>query len=102
MTQKKYIKILITSVLLIFAFTTFAQKSMIFTDPDLEYKTGLELFEKQKYGVAQEHFQNAINSYKESNIEFKANAEFYSALCALELYNEDAEYMISRFIVEHP
>ena len=75
---------------------------MIFTDPDLEYKTGLELFEKQKYGVAQEHFQNAINSYNESNMEFKANAEFYSALCALELYNEDAEYMISRFIVERP
>jgi len=102
MIQRKYIKILITSTLLIFAFGTFAQKSMIFTDPDIEYKTGLELFEKQKYGVAQEHFQNAINSYDESNVEFKANAEFYSALCALELYNEDAEYMISRFIVERP
>jgi TolA-binding protein len=102
MIQRKYFKILITSALLIFTFEAFAQKSMIFTDPDLEYKTGLELFEKQKYGVAQEHFQNAINSYKESNVEFKANAEFYSALCALELYNEDAEYMISRFIVERP
>jgi len=102
MIQRKYFKILITSALLIFAFGASAQKSMIFTDPDLEYKTGLELFEKQKYGVAQEHFQNAINSYNESNMEFKANAEFYSALCALELYNEDAEYMISRFIVERP
>jgi TolA-binding protein len=102
MTQKKYFKILITSTLLFLAFGSFAQKSMIFTDPDLEYKTGLELFEKQKYGVAQKHFQNAINSYDDSNIEFKANAEFYSALCALELYNEDAEYMISRFIVERP
>ncbi len=102
MIQRKYFKILITSALLIFTFEAFTQKSMIFTDPDLEYKTGLELFEKQKYGVAQEHFQNAINSYNESNVEFKANAEFYSALCALELYNEDAEYMISRFIVERP
>ncbi len=102
MIQRKYFKILITGALLIFAFGAFAQKSMIFTDPDLEYKTGLELFEKQKYGVAQEHFQNAINAYKETNVEFKANAEFYSALCAIELYNEDAEYMISRFIVEHP
>ena len=79
-----------------------AQKSMIYTDPDLSYKTGLELFEKQKYGVAQKHFQEAIKTYGDQNIEFKANAEFYSAICAIELYNEDAEYLISRFIAEHP
>ena len=102
MIQKKYYQILSVSLFLFLAVNSFAQKSMIYTDPDLEYKTGLELFEKQKYGVAQKHFQNAIESYNYSNIEFKANAEFYSALCAIELFNEDAEYKISRFIVEHP
>ncbi len=102
MIQIKYIKILTISLLLTVGFKAFAQKSMIYTDPDLEYKTGLELFEKQKYGVAQKHFQNAIESYGDLNIEFKANAEFYTALCAIELFNEDAEYMISKFIAEHP
>ena len=98
----KYIKILTISLLLHIGFDSVAQKSMIYDDPDLEYKTGLELFEKQKYGVAQKHFQNAIEYYGDLNIEFKANAEFYSALCAIELFNEDAEYMISKFIAEHP
>ncbi|MFC2151904.1 tetratricopeptide repeat protein, partial [Bacteroidota bacterium] len=55
-----------------------------------------------KYGVAQKHFQDAIDSYGDANTEFKANAEFYTALCAIELFNEDAEYMISKFIAEHP
>ncbi|MBU8892748.1 MAG: tetratricopeptide repeat protein [Bacteroidales bacterium] len=102
MIQEKYFKTLIISLLLIMSIGLFAQKSMIYTDSDLEYKTGLELFEKEKYGVAQKHFQNAIISYGDFNSEFKANAEFYSALCAIELFNEDAEYMISRFIAEHP
>lgn len=102
MIQIKYIKLLAICLLLVFEFGAFAQKSMIYNDPDLEYKTGLELFEKQKYGVAQKHFQNAIESYGDVNIEFKANAEFYTALCAIELFNEDAEYLISKFIAERP
>lgn len=102
MLQKKYFRVLIISALLFLGFGASAQKSMVFTDPDLEYKTGLELFDKMKYGVAQKHFQNAIEAYGDLNIEYKANAEYYSALCAIELYNEDAEYKISTFIAEHP
>jgi TolA-binding protein len=102
MLQKKYIKTLIISALILCGLNSFSQKTMSYTDPDLEYKTGLELFEKMKYGVAQKHFQNSIELYGDLNIEFKANAEYYSALCAIELYNEDAEYKISKFIAENP
>lgn len=102
MIKMRYVKLLICSLLVVLEFEVFAQKSMIYTDSDIEYKTGLELFEKQKYGVAQKHFQNAIESYGDLNIEFKANAEFYTALCAIELFNEDAEYLISKFIAERP
>ena len=102
MIKMKCIKLLIISILLVVWCESVAQKSMIYTDPDLEYKTGLELFEKQKFGVAQKYFQKAIESYGGLNIEFKANAEYYTALCAIELYNEDAEYLISKFIAEHP
>ncbi|PLX23902.1 MAG: hypothetical protein C0597_00485 [Marinilabiliales bacterium] len=102
MRKVKYIKILSISLLLISGSSSYAQKSMIYTDPDLEYKTGLELFDKQKYGVAQKHFQDAIEAYDDANVEFLANAEFYIALCAIELFNEDAEYLISKFIAERP
>lgn len=102
MLQKRYYKILIVSVLLLMGLSSFSQKPISYTDPDLEYKTGLELFEKMKYGVAQKHFENCIESYGDLNVEFKANAEYYSALCAIELFNEDAEYKISKFIAERP
>ena len=102
MMQKRYLKILIISCLLFTYGAVLAQNTMIYSDPDKEYKTGLELFEKEKYVVAQKHFQKAINAYGAQNNEFKANAEYYAALCAIELFNEDAEYMISKFIVEHP
>ncbi len=102
MIKQTYFKILTISLLIALTLKVSGQKSMIYTDPDLNYKTGLELFEKQKYGVAQKHFQEAIQSYGDQNIEFKANAEFYTAICAIELFNEDAEYLISRFIAEHP
>lgn len=102
MTKQIYYKLLTVSLLVIVGIEVFGQKSRIYTDPDLTYKTGLELFEKQKYGVAQKHFQEAIQLYNDENVEFKANAEFYTAICAIELFNEDAEYLISRFIAEHP
>jgi len=47
MRKMKYVKILSVSLLLILSASSYAQKSMIYTEPDLEYKTGLEKFEKQ-------------------------------------------------------
>ena len=79
-----------------------AQKPHIFENIDSEYKTAMELFEKQKYGAAQNHFQKALESYEGYDSEWKTNAEFYAALCAIELFNEDADYLILEFIRSHP
>ena len=102
MLKKEWFKLLAMMVLLLVSLNSFSQKTLIFTNPNQDYVTGLELFEKMKYGAAQKHFDNAIKANGDSNSEFKANAEYYSALCAIELFNEDAEYKISRFIAEHP
>ncbi|MDA3780621.1 MAG: tetratricopeptide repeat protein [Bacteroidales bacterium] len=79
-----------------------AQETLKFSDFDSDYKLGLELFDKEKYGAAQEHFQKVIDKEKQLDNEFRANAEYYRAICAIELYNEDAEYLISGFISRHP
>jgi len=80
----------------------FAQKSHSLEYIDTEYKTALELFEKQKYGAAQNHFLKAIEAYENHDSEWKTDAEFYAALCAIELFNEDADYLILEFIRNHP
>lgn len=102
MFKRKYNKIFIISLFILSSVQGFSQKTMFYNDPDEEYKLGLELFEKQKYGVAQKHFDQAIKLYGDHEVEFKANSEYYSALCAIELFNEDAEYKISKFIAERP
>ncbi|MGM0407413.1 MAG: tetratricopeptide repeat protein [Bacteroidota bacterium] len=102
MIHIKYLKIIIVGFLFILNIKLNAQETLVFTDADKAYKTGLELFNKEKYGVAQKHFKNAIEIYGNSDIEYLANAKYYEALCAIELFNDDAEYLISTFIAEHP
>ncbi len=80
----------------------FAQKPHALETVDAEYKTALELFQKQKYGAAQRHFLKALKSYEGQDSEWKTDAEFFAALCAVELFNEDAEYLILEFIRNHP
>ena len=88
--------------ILFLANNSIAQKSLIYTHEDMDYKRGLELFEKQKFGSAQISFRNSITSYGDLESDIKTNAEFYYALCAIELFNNDAEYLISKFISERP
>jgi len=99
---QKIRKLLFALFLFSFGISVFGQKNLIFTDADRLYKNGVELFNKEKYGAAQEQFNEAIKLYGLNNHEFKANSEYYSALCAIELFNDDAEYLMAKFIAERP
>jgi len=75
-----------------------AQMSMVFDNDLLSYNRGLELYEKQKYGAAKEQFEQAIVVMDDQNSEICANAHFYVADCALELFHKDAEFLLKEFI----
>src|SRR3972149_3995700 len=79
----------------------YSQKTYVNLDPDYQYKKGLEFLEKENYGVAQKYFNKAIDLYNSEVNDNKANAEFYAAFCAIELFNGDAEYLISQFISKY-
>lgn len=83
--------------------SAFAQKTAIYTNPDADFKSALELFQKQKFGSAQKQFSKISDHYGDepSNL-IRIDAEYYSALCALELFNKDAELLLKNFIVNHP
>ena len=78
-----------------------AQKTAHYNNQMLSYKTGVELFEKQQFGAAQTAFTDAIENIKDPNSDLRVNAEYYEALCALELFNKDAEFLFRRFIENH-
>jgi TolA-binding protein len=75
------------------------------------YHTATELLDKGKYVAAAEQFRlveaSRIKTPTQPDFEtnvslLKENSQYYEALCALELGNDDAESMFLRFIKEHP
>ncbi len=76
------------------------------------YKSGLELLEKGKFVAASEQFSRVSRSRfspektgtedgKQISL-IKENAQFYQAVCALELGNSNAEALLFRFIEAYP
>ncbi|PCH95456.1 MAG: hypothetical protein COB85_04540 [Bacteroidetes bacterium] len=78
-----------------------AQETAQYNNKLLSYKLGVELFEKEQYGAAQHAFSEVIKNVNDPNSDLRVNAEYYEALCALELFNKDAEFLFRRFIENH-
>jgi len=107
MTKHKYI-VLIAPIFI--ALQSRAQQNPAF-DVHRTWHTAMELLDKGKYVAAAQQFRLIEESkFKTSNQPkfesdlplLKENAEYYEALCALDLGNDDAESMFLRFIKEHP
>jgi len=75
--------------------------SMIYDNDLVSYNRGLELYEKQKFGAAKEQFEKSIEIIDDQNSEISANAHFYVADCALELFHKDAEFLLKQFIADY-
>lgn len=67
-----------------------------------KYFDAYELFQKKKYGTAQPIFIEIIEGLKGFDTEILVNSEYYSALCSVYLFNEDAEHRLYQFINNHP
>jgi len=80
----------------------FAQQTQELVAPDAEFRRGLDLFEKQKYPEAQDVFDGIVASSKNQHDLFVTDAEYYAAICSMELFNKDAEVRLKNFLVHHP
>jgi tetratricopeptide (TPR) repeat protein len=67
-----------------------------------EFNRGMELFNKEKYPAAIRLFNSYIKSGDKSNLTAVADAEYYSCIAALKLFNSDSEYRMIMFIATHP
>lgn len=101
----KKTKLLFLSILIInllFATITKAQKTLNYGDYEVKFKRGVELFEKEKYGSAQKQFEELRDNSGDLPTIIKSEIEYYIAICAVELFNKDAEYLITSFISLNP
>ena len=79
-----------------------AQQTKIYTDKYKAYKEGMDLFDKGQFQAAQQKFNALVDVVDDSHDEIQINAEYYAAVCALELSNKDAEFLLSKFVLDHP
>jgi tetratricopeptide (TPR) repeat protein len=79
-----------------------AQKTVKQYDPDALYKQALELYEKEKYAAARKCFVDVMEASKDHRSFVYSNAQYYTALCAIELNHNDAENLLNRFIKDNP
>jgi TolA-binding protein len=88
-------------IVLLLPFASNAQMSMVYDNDLVAYNRGLELYEKQKFGAAKEQFEKSIQLIDDQNSEVSANAHFYVADCALEMFHKDAEFLLKEFIANY-
>lgn len=102
--MKKILSVLIFAFLLISGsrFTTLAQQTAAYRQPEADYRMGLELFRQQKFGAAQQKFEKVLKSISNTEDALRIDAEYHAAFCALELLNPDAEYRLVQFVKDHP
>src|ERR1700744_1582325 len=96
--------------LLFFVVTARAQQDHAF-QVTRTYQIAMDLLDKQKFTAAAQQFREGTEAkYNTSNqpdfetrfTTLQENAQYYIALCALELGNDDAESLFLKFIKEHP
>ena len=82
--------------------TAFSQRTENFKSPQYEYQTAVDLFNKEKYGSAQQYFKYVYESTEDKQHDLKTNSLFYQGVCAAKLDNQDAGYLLQTFIDRYP
>ncbi|MFW5706386.1 MAG: tetratricopeptide repeat protein [Bacteroidota bacterium] len=89
-------------LVLFFPIVVLAQKTVVYENPMADYKLALELFNKGKYGAARDLFSKTIERISDEESKIRINSQYYRAICALELFNPDAEKLLTDFIFNYP
>ena len=104
-------KLIITYLFLTYTAGSALAQQTVWFDTNQHYKMGLELLDKQKYVAAAEQFSYVERPHHNTvsipinnrHIHLlQENAQYYLAVCALKLDNQNAESLFLQFIKEHP
>lgn len=99
--QKKFFIWLIINILIItFSIRAFSQRTYVYNDNHVNYRTALDYFDEEKYSVSQYFFEK----YKTLNTKaelLESDAAYYIALCSIELFNKDAEKNLLEYLYQY-
>ncbi len=88
----------------IILFACKAGSQVAFTGQELrsDFTRAMELFNKEKFPAAIRLFDSYIRNNDNTDQQSVADAEYYSAVSAINVFNPDAEYRMITFIRKHP
>lgn len=95
----------IISIFTLFLFTThslFAQESAYFDPPQKTYREALNLFDQANYGASRQLFEKFMTEKPDKSNSFHENANYYIAVCAVQLNSPDAASQVQQFAAEYP
>lgn len=101
--SRSYKSILLFGLLFTFLFHGLnAQQSLVFNEGFVAFRNAIDLFEKEKYSPAQIYFEKAMEDITDKQSEIYIDAEYYRALCAVELFHANADKLLKDFLEHHP
>ncbi|MCC7303580.1 MAG: tetratricopeptide repeat protein [Bacteroidia bacterium] len=98
----RFVRIFLVLVFGLLLYRSPAQKTAHYALSDPDFRDARELFEQGKFGPAQHMFNASAARYSDPNNLVRTEAEFFAAVCAVELFNKDAEWLLEEFISRHP
>lgn len=79
-----------------------AQHTLIFTNSDVSFNQGKELFTQRKYAASYRNFEDYLKSASTTQAGQIQEAEYYMAAVAYELKQDDAEKVLKKYLITHP
>lgn len=90
----------------LFLFLTFttiitAQESAINSHSNADFHKAMRLYNNKAYAASQEIFRKISHNSKE-HLNLKADADYYDAMCAIKLQQDDADNRVIQFVENYP
>ena len=93
---------LLWMAILLFSLSSYAQESAANMKMRVPYQEGLRAFRDGNYGLAQQIFETYLSQNTDAKSDLRIQAEYFSAVCALELFHADGEQRVLDFVAAHP
>jgi TolA-binding protein len=90
------------SLACLLAVQTHAQRPAHYEHRNADLAHALDLFAKAKYGPAAYELDRVVQRINDPHDGDRVHAEYYRALCAVRLFNDDAGIRLRNFLNEHP
>ncbi len=94
--------LLMLQAVFLLSFGSMAQRPAHYEHRNADLVSAMDLFNKAKYGAALYELQRVVDRISDPHDLTRVDAEFYSAICAVRLFNDNAGQRLNAFVAEHP